>query len=124
MTLSGEFSDPGVLDNHTIVIDWDDGFSNTLNFSAGERSFSISHPYPDDVPSGTPSSDLYPISVTVTDNDGDAGSNIVNLTVNNLAPVLEEISAPIGTLQINTDVNVSVDFTDPGIQDTNSATWD
>ena len=70
-TLSGSFSDPGSLDTFALAIDWGDPLSagNTQSLSLGtDRTFSISHQYLDDNPTGTPS-DNYTISVMVTDDD-------------------------------------------------------
>src|SRR5262249_5481496 len=66
--LNGSISDPDALDTHTVVITWGSGEgSSTLNLAAGVTTFSASHQYLDDNPSGTPS-DVYPVGVTVTDN--------------------------------------------------------
>src|SRR5205823_10200854 len=69
VTLTGTFDDPGTLDTHTVVITWGPGEgSSTLTLGAGVTTFTASHPYLDDNPTGTPS-DFYAISVTVTDDD-------------------------------------------------------
>src|SRR5262249_33751588 len=58
--LSGSFTDPGTLDTHTVVIDWGDNSSDTLNLNAGVLSFSnVSHQYLDNPAGGS-----YGISVT------------------------------------------------------------
>ncbi|MEZ6134980.1 MAG: PKD domain-containing protein [Pirellulaceae bacterium] len=75
--LSGSFVDPGILDTHTVVINWGDATSNRVLTSADlvrapgatTTTFAnIAHTYLDDRPSGT-SSDQYTITVTVTDDD-------------------------------------------------------
>jgi hypothetical protein len=97
ITLSGTFFDPGTLDTHTVTINWGDGSPNTeLNLAAGVLSIPATpHQYLDDNPTGT-SSDTYPISVTVTDDDGgstdfsessfyatsELGSNLVSIDRN------------------------------------------
>src|SRR5437763_15896408 len=72
-TLAGTFHDPGTLDTHAVVIAWGPGEGTTTLGNAdltylgnGDWSFSASHQYLDDNPSGTPS-DLYTVAVTVTD---------------------------------------------------------
>ena len=65
----------------------------TLTLAAGVTSFSASHQYLDDNPSGT-ASDNYPISVTVTDNHGASGTAGTGVTVNNVAPVVAPITGP------------------------------
>jgi uncharacterized delta-60 repeat protein len=61
-TLTVAFSDPGVLDTHTVVITWGDGISETVALAAGVLELSISHAY-----SGE---GIYTASVTVSDLDG------------------------------------------------------
>src|SRR5262249_57276954 len=67
-----------------------------INSSRGEGSSTVSqcsadlcssdrHQYLDDNPTSTPS-DVYPISVTVTDDDGGGVSSSTSVTVNNVAP--------------------------------------
>src|SRR5206468_1609432 len=61
-TLSGTFTDPGTLDTHTVVINWGDNSSSTLNLAAGVQTFSgLSHRYVEELDGST-----YPITVTVT----------------------------------------------------------
>jgi autotransporter-associated beta strand protein len=84
--LSGSFVDQGTLDTHTVVITWGPGEgSTTFVLPAGVLTFSASHPYLDDNPSGSASDD-YPISVTVTDDDTGSASATSHVTVNNVAP--------------------------------------
>jgi PKD repeat protein len=79
----------------------------------------------DDDPTGT-SSDEYNIGVTVTDKDQGVGTASTKVTVNNVAPTVGPIEdAPVGPIQVGTVVvTVSADFTDPGMLDTHTATWD
>ena len=54
VSLQGEFSDPGLLDVHTINIDWGDGSPHTVQtIPQGDRSFVATHVYIDDSPSNT-----------------------------------------------------------------------
>src|SRR5205814_5379970 len=47
-TLSGTFTDPGVADTHTVVINWGDGTTDSLPVLAvGSFSFSATHRYLD-----------------------------------------------------------------------------
>lgn len=113
--LSGSFSDPGSLDTFTVVIDWGPGEgSDTLALGAGAATFSGFHQYIDDNPSGTPS-DVYPVSVTVTDDDTGVGTASTNVTVNNVAP---EVTAIGDTIVENGVATVSGIIIDPGSQDT------
>src|SRR5262249_18879213 len=87
--VSGTLSDPDALDTHTVVITWGPGEgSTTLTLAAGVLTFSATHQYLDDNPSGT-ASDVYPISVVVTDNHGASGTAATTVTVNNVAPSVD-----------------------------------
>jgi hypothetical protein len=92
VTLSGSFTDPGLPDSFTVVIDLGPGQgTTTVNLAASETTFSASHQFLDDGASpgnGTPS-DVYQVSVTVTDDDGGADTDSASVTVNNVAPVVD-----------------------------------
>jgi hypothetical protein len=60
--ITGTFSDPGVLDTHTVLIDWGDGTSTTDTLEAGINILSGSHVYA--------TVGDYKIAVTLRDNDG------------------------------------------------------
>lgn len=65
VSLNGSFTDPGVLDTNTVVINWGEGEdSTTLNLPAGVLTFSASHAYMNDAPPGA-----FLVEVTVDDND-------------------------------------------------------
>jgi PKD repeat protein len=121
--LSGRFDDPGTLDQHTVVINWGDGSSDTLMLPLGERAFSASHTYLDDDPSGTPS-DEYTINVSVSDDDGGSASNSATVTVNNVNPIIGPITAPVDPTQVNVAITANAVFTDPGLLDIHTAVWD
>ena len=116
-TLSGSFVDPGTLDNHTVTINWGDGSPNTvLNLSTGARNFSASHQYLDDDPSVT-SSDNYPISVTVADDDTGVGSASTSVTVNNVDPVVSNV-AITSPIDENDSATLTGNISDVGTKDT------
>ena len=64
--LTAAFSDPGLLDAHTIVIDWGDGLTETFELAPGVFSLDLAHTYA--------AVGSYAVTLTVTDEDGDAGS--------------------------------------------------
>jgi probable HAF family extracellular repeat protein len=67
VTVQAEITDPGVLDTHTALWEWGDGTSDlgtVIGISGSITTFS-DHAYT--VPG------IYPIDLTVTDNDGDSG---------------------------------------------------
>ena len=71
-----------MLDTHTVLIAWGDGTSSAADVSEGTGSgtFTASHQYRDDDPTGTPS-DPYAILATVTDDDTGSASASTAVTV-------------------------------------------
>jgi hypothetical protein len=127
VTFSGSIYDAGTADAFELIIDWGDGSTPELvSRPVGSTSFSRSHTYADDNPSGT-ASDTYSIALSIADDDGGIGTGSASVVVNNLAPSLS-ISAPEnGTLYaVNATVNLSASLTDPSSLDTLtcSVNWD
>ncbi len=126
LTLRGDITEPGTADTLSLTIDWGAGSTpETVSLVAGTTSFSRSHTYADDNPTGT-ASDNYPIALSIADNDGGTGTGSVSVIVYNLAPSLS-ISAPEnGALYaVNAPVNLSASLTDPSSLDdlTCSINW-
>jgi hypothetical protein len=132
-TLTGTISDPGTLDTFTLEVDWGDLLSPdnvehyTFGASAiGSQTFTLTHRYLDDNPSGT-SSDDYTITVTVQDDDAGANTQTTSVTVSNVEPVITELvnNAPeVGDAKPGDGVGISGLFTDIGTLDTHSVTID
>jgi hypothetical protein len=105
-TLTGTFSDAGILDTHTVLINWGPVEGTTtiktagpnptgatlISLGGGKWQFTASHKYLDDNPTAT-SSDVYPIGVTVTDDDGGSDNDSTVVTVNNVAPTITGLGA-------------------------------
>ena len=137
-TLTGTITDPDVSDTFTLDINWGDPLSpnntETFNFDSSatvSQTFSIEHQYLDDNPSNT-ASDTYTIEATVTDNNQETGSDSQELTVNNVAPSLGELT--VTSVFIDDDdgddgeglsLTIEGTFTDPGSLDLHNgtATW-
>jgi len=127
VTLGGSISDAGSADAFALTIDWGDGsMPELVSLPAGSTSFSRSHTYADDNPTGT-ASDTYLIALTIADDDGATGTGSASVVVDNLAPSLS-ISAPeSGALYaVNAAVDVSASLADPSSLDTLtcSVNWD
>ncbi|MCR9201123.1 MAG: Ig-like domain-containing protein [Planctomycetaceae bacterium] len=88
-TITGAFTDPGVLDTHTLLVNWGDGITSPATVDAATRTFTASHLYSDDDPSGT-TVDTYAVSLTLTDDDGDSTIGNTSITVTNVAPQIDD----------------------------------
>ena len=101
------FTDAGVFDTHSVLVDWGDGQSEqaTVIESAGSGLATANHTYADD--------GSFTLAVTVSDDDTASDSALVPVTVRNLPPEIQSLS---GTL--SGDEGASLAFsaiaTDPG----------
>ena len=117
VTLTAEFTDPDIDDTHWYSINWGDGSVQPMvipELPPDARSFSATHKYLDDDPSGTPSGE-YTITVVVSDYDLSSVPADTAVTVNNVAPSFEagpdEILLPPVAGVFN---RPGISFTDPG----------
>jgi hypothetical protein len=148
ISVTGAYTDVGSLDTHAVVINWGDGttssstrgradFDPTLIVNTINRTFTASHAYADDNPTGTPS-DLYTISATVTDEKGASDSGTASITVVNVPPKVSTLAfngvaamtapekgppaAPTITVDENGVLTVTGTFTDLSRADTHTVT--
>lgn len=90
-TLSGSFTDPGVHDTHTLIVNWGDGTNSPAMIDPVSRTFTASHLYTDDDPSGT-AVDTYSVSLTLADDDRGTTVGNTSVTVNNVDPRITDFS--------------------------------
>jgi hypothetical protein len=92
-TLTVSFADAGWLDTHAATVDWGDG---TIAFPAVEEEhdppdatggFAASHTYGDN--------GVYPITITVEDDDGGQTVVTVDANIENLPPAIEELTLSV-----------------------------
>ncbi len=110
--VSASGSDP---ENETLTYAWD--LDNNGSFETSGQSVSFSAAGLDGPSSKT-------IAVQVTDNGNLTATDSTTVTINNLAPVVGIITAPMVPVQVNTLVSTGASFTDAGIPDTHTAIWD
>lgn len=98
----GSFTDPGTNDTHTATVNYGDGSGVqplTLN---PDGSFALNHDYLAD-------DGQYAMEVCVDDGEGGTGCDQIQVTVNNVAPTITEITTSVSRSQ----VTVTVQATDP-----------
>ena len=110
-TATVSFTDPGVLDSHTATVDWGDG-SGPQSVDADDLA-SLSHTYAED---GT-----FGLAVSVDDDDGTATTGLP-VTVTNVAPTVSVTGAE--ELQQEAVGTFEASFSDPGLNDTHTASVD
>ncbi|MFA5102560.1 MAG: C25 family cysteine peptidase [Candidatus Thermoplasmatota archaeon] len=126
-TMSGTIMDPGTQDTFSVVIDWGEGAPQTYLYPAGATSYSETHQYLDDNPTGTPT-DEYAISVTVTDDDTGEATATATVSVDNVDPTITVFKLdqpnPQFILPLVHALTFTGEFTDQGTQDTHTILWD
>ncbi len=128
VSLTGTLTDVGTLDTHSVTVDWGEGAPEaaTVVQGAGSASFSASHQYLDDDPSGTPQ-DTYTITVTVTDDDTGSDTATIDTLVKNVAPVIDSVASDAtfdDKAEEGEPVTVSGTFSDVGTLDTHTGSVD
>lgn len=132
ITVEGTFVDPGA-DVHEVRIDWGNGESEVVSLALGVRSFSAFHQYLDDSPTAT-ASDVYAVSVVVADERGPSAAVVENVTVSNVAPVVQldaavdelgnAVGVDIDVALVGLELTIGGGFTDVGTLDTHSIELD
>lgn len=90
VSVSGSFADPGVLDTHTVLVNWGDGSPlEAVNVDQATNTFSGSHFYAD--------GGIYRVSVIVTDDDGDSSSAVATTSVIQGVGLVDGVLYVIGT---------------------------
>ena len=113
---SGSYTDPSSRDTVVIRVDYGDGSPvETVPPGYSYRSFSMGHRYAD---SGT-----YPVTITVTDDDGGVGTTTLTAVVNNVAPSVYVEDSWYGSNE-GSAMERRASFSDPGTADTWTGTVD
>jgi len=115
-SLALTFSDPDVLDTHTVSVAWGDGSSSDpVVVPAGETVFGAEHVYADTGP--------YAVVLTLKDasHTVTAGASV---SPTNVAPVVGTLSLSPSSVVDHQTVTLTGSFTDPGTADTFTLTVD
>jgi hypothetical protein len=118
-TVTGMINDPDPQDTFTLKVAWGDGVTDTYNYPAGTTSFTETHIYLDDNPTGTPA-DMYEVAVVLYDGDGSSDSFETDITVYNVAPTIDSVSLD-SAVDENSTATLEAAFSDPGELDTYDA---
>ena len=115
--LRATFTDPGLADDHSAIINWGDGTSSSGVVQPGTSQQEVlgSHVYGDNPP------DLsgYLVEVCVTDDDAGTGCGTYPYQVLNLPPVVD--AGPVAAVPAGSPLTLDqVIFTDPGFLDTHT----
>ena len=108
VSFSGSFTDPTPSDSYTISWDFGDGSTALV--------LTPMHVYADN--------GAYTGTLTITDNNCGVGTDTLTVTVNNIAPTITSLTGPIDPVEVNTAVSMTGAFTDQGVLDTHTATFD
>ncbi len=112
--VSATFSDPDPCQTHGSNIEWGDG--DTVPGTLGAGTVTGSHVYADDGD--------HTVMICVSDSAGGATCAQLMVAVNNVAPAVGAITAPLDPVEVNTPITANAPFTDPGSADTHVASWD
>ena len=112
-------TDPGVNDTWSASVDWGDGSADTTFASVTcntATTFNASHTYADD--DGSP----FTVTLTVNDDDGGTDTDTASVTIANADPIANAGADKTGTE--GSSVSFTFNCTDPGVNDTWSASVD
>jgi hypothetical protein len=113
-TLSGTISDPGT-DHFTLTVDWGDGSATQAqNYEVGTTAISLTHVYADN--------NTYHVTGTIADDEGGSTSFALDTQVVNVAPTATATTDRAAIDEGGT-VHFSGSFTDPGVLDTHTESW-
>lgn len=117
ITLTADIVDPNPSDTFTVTVSWGDGSSDDVVNYGATGTFTLTHQYLDDDPSGTPS-DNYLVEAVVEDASAAQDMDGAIVTVNNVAPVLSGLAVSPSTPITETgSVTVTGNIADVGTLD-------
>jgi PKD repeat protein len=107
VNFSAVITDPGPMDTHTALWDFDDGATST--------DLAVTHTFVDD--------GNYIVVLTVTDNSGGTNTTTFRVAVSNVRPTITA-EANVTEIIEGGSISFSVNWTDPGLEDTHTILWE
>lgn len=111
VSLNGSGSDP---DGDPITFAWDLDNNGTFETPGQNVTFSAA---------GLDGPSSRTVVLQVCDDKGACTTSSTTVNITNVAPTVGTITAPTSPLPVNSAVNTSATFTDPGVLDTHTAVW-
>lgn len=118
-TITATFTDPDLLDRHTVDISWGDGSTDTYILPIGARSFAVQKA----VPYLTFSSTALTVMITVSDPIFST-TRFLSVTVLNAPPSITSFALSSAAIDAGQAVTATGAFSDPGAADTHVVTVD
>ena len=128
-TLTGVFKDPGLQDSHEVIVNWGDGTPlekislPSVSNQTLTRTFNLSHIY-----ANNPLAPLtnYEVSFELVDDDEPTTPRLLTqlIAVTNVVPTLNTLSLANASIDENGIASLSINFSDPGINDTHQVIID
>jgi parallel beta-helix repeat protein len=128
-TLTGVFKDPGLKDSHEVIVNWGDGTPlekislPSVSNQTLTRTFNLSHIY-----ANNPLAPLtnYEVSFELVDDDEPTTPRLLTqlIAVTNVVPTLNTLSLANASIDENGIASLSINFSDPGINDTHQVIID
>jgi len=116
--ITTRLSDPDGGDEHTVMVDWGDGTIEPAFVARaredGQWIIWASHYY---MATGT-----HTVTITATDGGGEVASQSMELTVQNVAPVVYA-NGPLIRTESGQPITLYADFFDPGLDETFTFAW-
>lgn len=120
VTFAGSFTNDA--QEHSLVITWGDGSTETITIPQGTFTFSVDHTYLDDTGNEPSDTVTYPLSFTLTDSSSASLSGSSDVNVANVAPAI--LSLTVDNVNENGTVTLSGTYSDIGTLDTHELTVD
>ena len=116
VVLGAEFVDAGLLDKHTVTVEWGDGTIESWDLEVGAREFLADHDYAADT--GAVPQNSYEVRLIIVDDD--SGRDVETLTVTvpwNAAPKINNDLKVTPSIKEGDFVYLEGSFVDPNLDD-------